>query len=320
MKSSIKKSLVLALGIFAFSATIGTALAAYPEKPIQVIVAFAPGGGTDTAARVLFRHVENHIGQKFAVINKPGAAGEIGFTAIANSKPDGYTIGFINPPTILLHPIQRGNKCRYTLDSFALIANIVMDPGVIVVKSDSPIKDLKDFVAAAQGKELSMGYSGPGTAEARVLSKFEQDYGISLRKVPFDGSAPSVVSLLGGHVDACIMNISEIYSQYEDGSIRLLGVGSKERSSMAQDVPTFIEQGYNVLQVSYRGVAAPAGMDPDKIKVIEDAIEKTLKDPEFIKKAKEMQLPLQYMDSKQYTEALKEMDSYYRSEWKTNPW
>lgn len=320
MKLLNKLNIVAMLVVAMSTVNLGTANAAYPDKPIQVIVAFAPGGGTDTAARVLFRHVENHLGQKFAVINKPGAAGEIGFTAIANSKADGYTIGFINPPTILLHPIQRGSKCRYTLDSFAPIANIVTDPGVIVVKADSHIANLNDFVTKAQKGQISMGYSGPGTSEARVLSKFEKDYDFTLKKVPFDGSAPSVVSLLGGHVDACIMNISEIYSQYQDGSIRLLGVGSKERSPMATDVPTFIEQGYNVLQVSYRGVAAPAGMSPDQIKVLEKAIQDTINDPEFQKKAEEMQLPLQYMNAAEYAEALREMDAYYRSEWETNPW
>lgn len=321
-KKNFKLIMIAMLCAGIFVSTCGSALAAYPNKPVKVIVAFSPGGGTDTAARVVFKYAEKYLGQKFAVVNKPGASGEIGFTSIAMARPDGYTIGFINPPTILLHPIQRGKKCRYTLADFAPIANIVMDPGVIVVKADSPFKTLKDFVETAKAKKdsVSIGYGGPGTSEARVLSKFQKDYDFSLKKVPFDGSAPSVVALLGGHVDACIMNVSEIANQLNEGTVRLLGVGSATRSDMAPETPTFKEQGYDVLQVSYRGVAAPAKMKPEQLKVIEEAIAKTLKDPEFLKRAAEMQLPLQYMDAKEYTETLNEMNKYYQEEWKTSPW
>lgn len=294
----------------------------YPDKPVEVIVAFSAGGGTDIAARTLFRYAEKYFGQSFAVVNKTGAAGEIGFTALANAPVDGYTIGFINPPTILLHPIQRGDSVKYTLDDFQPIANIVMDPGVIVVRENSPLMNVEDFIsqASSQAKDISIGYSGPGTSEARFLTKFEQGYGFELNKVPFDGSAPSVVALLGGHVDSCIMNISEIESQYKEGTVRILAVGSSTRTEMMPDVPTFIEQGYELLQVSYRGVAAPAGMDSAQVQKIESAIQQTLEDPEFRVKAAELQLPLQYMDSEEYLATLREMDDYYRREWETNPW
>lgn len=306
---------VFALGSFT------PAQAAYPEKPVEVIVAFSPGGGTDTAARIVFQYAQKYFPQNFAILNKPGASGEIGFTAISQAEPDGYTIGFINPPTVLLHPIQR-EGCKYTLADFAPIANIVMDPGVIAVKADSEYKSLNDLVEAAKAKKkaVSIGYSGPGTSEAMTLRKLEQMNDMELNKIPFDGSAPSMVALLGGHIQSVCMNISEAYNHVVEGKIRLIGVGSPERSEMLPDAPTYKEQGYDVVQVALRGVAAPKGFPAEYLAIVEEALAKAMKDPEFIKKAEEMQMPLHFMGSQEYKEFLEGMDADLRAEWEKSPW
>lgn len=297
------------------------AQAAYPEKPVEVIVAFSPGGGTDTAARIVFQYTEKYFPQNFAILNKPGASGEIGFTAIAQAKADGYTIGFINPPTILLHPIQR-EGCKYTLADFAPVANIVMDPGVVAVKADSKYNTLKDLVEAAKAKSkaISIGYSGPGTSEAKFLRQLEALEGFEFNKIPFDGSAPSVVALMGGHVDAVCMNVSEAYNHVQEGNLKVIGVGSPERSDMIPDSPTYRELGFNLLQVSLRGVAAPRDFPKEYLSMLEEAISKVMKDPEFIKKAEEMQMPLYFMGSEDYKKFLEEMDSDLRTEWEKSPW
>ncbi|MEA4877891.1 hypothetical protein SDC9_116483 [bioreactor metagenome] len=301
--------------------TVGIASTAYPEKPVEVVVAFAPGGGTDAAARLVFKYAQKYFPQNFAIINKPGAAGEIGFTSIAQSKADGYTIGFINPPTILLHPIQR-EGCRYTLDDFEPIANIVMDPGVIAVKKDSKYTTLKELFDAAKAKKkaVSIGYSGPGTSEAMTLKKLERMNEMELNKIPFEGSAPSVVALLGGHVDAVCMNISEAYTQVEEGNIKLLGVGSTIRDATLKDVPTYKEQGFDLIQVALRGVAAPKGIPAEAKAKIEQAIAMTMQDPEFVQKTKEMQMPLHYMGSEEYTQFLNSMNNDLQNEWTNSPW
>lgn len=295
--------------------------AAYPEKPVEVIVAFQPGGGTDTAARTVFKFAEKYFGQSFAIINKPGASGEIGWTAIARSKPDGYTIGFINPPAFLMIPIQR-KGAKYKLDDFDLIANIVMDPGIIGVRPDSEFKTVKDFMDAAKksSKSVSIAYSGPGTSEAMLLSRLEQQDSAELNKVPFDGSAPGMVALMGKHVDAVAMNVSEAHTYVQDGNLRILGVGSPERDPAVPDVPTFKEEGYDYLQLSLRGVAAPKGFPAEALQAIEDALEKTMKDPEFQAKAKELQMPLNFMGANEYTKFLQSIDKDLREEWEKNPW
>ena len=269
------------------------AVATYPEKPVTVLVGFDPGGGTDTAARLVFQYAEKYFGQSFAIVNMPGAVGEIAWTELAFAEPDGYTIGFINPPTFVAHPIQR-EGCKYELTDFAPIANIVSDPGVIVVAAESSIMDLDGLFEAAAKEEnaVSMAYSGPGSSEALMLRKLEGETGTLLNKVPFDGSAPSMVALLGGHVDAVCMNVSEAINYNNDGNIRILGVTSPERVNDFPDVATFREQNYDLISVSLRGVAAPAAMDAEQLELVSSAIEKALEDPEFIAKAKEMKLPL----------------------------
>ncbi len=298
-----------------------TVWAAYPEKPVEVIVAMQPGGGTDTAARTLFKFAEKYFGQSFAIINKPGASGEIGWTAISQAKPDGYTIGFINPPAFLMIPIQR-KGAKYKLENFDLVANIVMDPGVIGVRPDSEFKTLNDLMAAAKKapKSISISYTGPGTSEALLLSRLEQQEGVELNKVPFDGSAPGMVALMGKHVDAVAMNVSETHTYLQDGHLRLIGVGSLERDPAVPDVPTYKEQGYDYLQVALRGVAAPKGIPAEALKALEEAIKKAVEDPEFQQKAKELQMPLRYMGSEEYSKFLQDIDKDLRNQWENNPW
>ncbi len=310
----MKRNLFFVLTLFLILIVTTVSYAAYPEKPIKVIVAFSPGGGTDTAARTVFKFAEKYSPVPFVIINKPGAAGEIGFTFLAKSKPDGYTIGFINPPTTLIHPILRPNKVKYRLKDFQPIANIVNDPGTLAVRSQSKFKTMKevmDYIAKHPNK-LSIAYGGPGTSEALALEQLEKLAGGTFRKIPFEGTAPAIAALLGGHVDVMISNISEIYNQVQDGKIRVLGVGSSKRISWVPDVPTYKEAGYDVIQVALRGVAAPRGITEEQIKWLEGLIKKVFNDEEFQKKAKEMQLPLQFMGAKEYEEFLIDLDKRLR--------
>lgn len=294
----------------------------YPEKPIEVIIAFDAGGGTDVAARTVLKFAEKYTDASFAAINKPGAAGEIGFTAIANAPTDGYTIGMINPPTTLLHPIQRPGKVKYNLDDYALIGNIVSDPGAIVVSADSDIDSLDDLIKKAKENpsKVNMAYGGPGTSEALTLRQFEEMKGVTFNKIPFDGTAPAYSALLGGHVDVLITNASEVYSQYKDEAIKILGVGSEERIDMMPDVLTYKEAGLDLLQVSMRGLAAPKGISPEVQEYLANILKKTLEDPEFQKKAEEMALPLDYKSPEEYREFLENMNKQLTEQYEKSPW
>ncbi|WP_185907967.1 tripartite tricarboxylate transporter substrate binding protein [Psychrobacillus soli] len=292
----------------------------YPDKPIEVIVAFNAGGGTDVAARTILNYAEKYVGSSFAVINKPGAAGEIGFTSLAGAPDNGYTIGMINPPTTLLHPIQRPNEVKYNLDDFSLIANIVSDPGAFVVNADSQINSLEDLFEEAKKRKLNMAYGGPGTSEALTLRRAEEMKDVEFNKIPFEGTSPAVAALMGGHVDVLITNASEVISQYEDKKIKVLAVGSEEKMDLMPDVPTYKEEGLDLTQISMRGIAAPKGVSKEQVEFLADALKKTMEDEEFIKKATEMALPLDYMGPEEYKEFLENYNDELVEEFERNPW
>lgn len=291
----------------------------YPKKPVEVIVGFSAGGGTDACARLVFQYAGKYFGQKFAIVNRPGASGEIAWTELSKASPEGYTIGFINPPTFNSHPVQR-KGCKYSMDGFKIIANMVTDPACFVVRSDSPINSINDLYETAKNKNISIGYSGPGTSESLMLRQIEEITKINLDKIPYDGSAPSVVALLGGHVDSVVMNVSEAITYTVDGSLKLIAVSSRDRVEAFPEVSTLEEQGLKVYNEAYRGVAAPAGMPDEYITKIEDSIKKALQDPEFIEKAKAQNLPLDYMGSKEFSEIILRIDENLREEFKKGEW
>ncbi len=294
----------------------------YPRKPITAIVAFGAGGGTDLAARVILKYAEKYLPGTFVVDNKPGAGGAIGFTAIAQAPKDGYTIGMINPPSVLFNPIQLGDKVKYKLEDFAPIANFVSDPGAIMVPYDSKFKTLADVVAYAKANpdKLRVGYGGPGTQEALTLRKWEQDNALKILKVPFTGTGPNLTALLGGNTEVMFANASEIMPQYTAKQIRVLTVGTEKRFDWMPEVPTYKEAGFDASQVAMRGLAAPRGVDPAILAKLSDAMKKTFADPEFRQKAAEMSLPLDYLGPEDFMKKLQSLDAFYRAEYAKNPW
>jgi tripartite-type tricarboxylate transporter receptor subunit TctC len=294
----------------------------YPKKPITAIVAFSPGGGTDIAARVILKAAEKYVKGTFVVDNRPGAGGALGFTAIANAPKDGYTIGMINPPTVLLNPIQLGDKVKYKLDDFYPIANFVSDPGACVAPPDSPFKSMQDVVDAAKKNPdtVRFGYGGPGTSESLTLRKFEQTKGIKVRKVPFAATGPQLTALMGNQIDVMFTNASEMIAQYKNKGVRVLAVGAEKRIDMMPDVPTYKESGFDATQLAMRGLAAPTGVDPRILKILSDAMKRTFEDPEFKAKALELSLPLDYLGPEDYLKVLKRMDVFYREEFAKDPW
>jgi tripartite-type tricarboxylate transporter receptor subunit TctC len=297
--------------------------AEYPEKPIEMIVAFAPGGGTDVAARSIARFMERHLGgnARIAVINKPGAGGEIGWTAVAQAKPDGYTIGFINAPAINALAVE--GKAKYKMDDFQPIANLVYDPGVLVVPKNSAYKSLKDLVEAARKapSAVVVGTSGAsGSSEHIALLNFQRLADTKLTPAFFGGTAPVRQAVLGNHIPAATMNLSEALQIAREGDIRVLGVMSAERSPYLPDAPTFRESGFDVVVGASRGIAAPKGLPADIVAKLEKAVDLALKDPEYLDTAKKAEIPLQYLPADQFKAFLDRATSDLEATWKATPW
>jgi len=306
--------------------TVGTGgvLAKYPEKPIKVIVAYSAGGGTDISFRLLCKYAEKYVGVPLIVENRTGAGGEVGFTAIAKAKPDGYTIGGINTTPVTAIPIER--KAEFTLDSFKPIVMVMDDPCVWAVLPDSPYKNVKDVVDEAKKYEkpvFTIGTSGIGNDDHLGIIGFEQMAGIKMLVVPFAGAAPARTALLGGHITLWGGNVGEAALLQEAGKLRILGVMAKERHPFIPNIPTFEEQGYPIYMESTRGIAAPKGIPKERLDFLIDAFAKGMADPGFITDAEKMKLPLSTDNERKgedYLAKLKELQKMCQEIWKKTPW
>jgi len=181
----------LLVGIFLISSLVCVSLAEYPEHPLQIIVGFSAGGSTDVMARLIADGLEKELGQKVAVINKPGAGGEVGFTTLAKAKPDGYTIGTINLPGLINITLLRSNTVKYSVGDFELLANIVTDPATFTVYSDSPFQNLNDLIEYAKEhpKAVTIGNSGVGGSGYVDTLYFNSIMNLETTIVPFEGDA-----------------------------------------------------------------------------------------------------------------------------------
>lgn len=300
----------------------GAALAQYPERPITMIVAFSAGGGTDIAARTLVPFIEKYLGENssITVVNRPGAGGEIGFTEVSRAEPDGYTIGFVNTPNLLTIPIQR--ETRYSLETLQPIANIIYDPGAFSVLPSAGITNLEELIAYAREnpRAVTYGTTGIGSDDHLAALAFERETGVELEHVPFPGNVDVRAAVLGGHIMMASMNVSETIADHNEGRLVLLGQMSEERWEGAPDIPTFQEQGFDVILGSDRGIAAPAGI-PDEARIaLSDAIEQAVQDPEFRERAEQQGLPLSFQDSEAFQAHLEGLNTTFQQLWDEEPW
>ena len=293
------------------------------DQPITLIVAYAPGGGTDMVARQLAPVLEKALGGGARVIvsNKAGAGGEIGYLALANAVPDGYTIGFINTPPVLTIPIER--KTAWNMGSFDVLGNVVDDPGTFCVHRDSPIKTLADLAARAKANPAAttVGSTGVGSDDHLAMLFFEKAAGVQMTHVPFKGTAEVRSALIGGHLTVGAINVGEALQYLKGGSpIRCLGQMTLTRIGMATDWPTFREQGFAFDMSSLRGVAAPKGL-PLNIKTQwVQALERAIHDPMFKNAAEQGFAPVRYLAPTSYDAELRAADAVFRQLWREIPW
>ncbi len=295
-----------ALVVLAMAAT--TALAAYPEKPIRLVVPFAPGGGTDLIARTLGVGMSADLGQQVIIDNKPGAGTIIGTDAVAKSAPDGYTIVIasfahaVNPSLV--------SKLPYATDkAFAPITLIGRGPNVLVVRADSPYKSVADIVAAAKGKPgaLTFASQGNGTSAHLAGAMFMNLAKVQMVHVPYRGAGPAITDLLGGQVDMIFGTAAAVSNMVDQGKLRAIGVTTPEPSAAFKGVPVIgaTVPGYAV--ESWYGLYAPAGTPSDVIQKLNAAAKKAARSPEFSKKVEQEGLAVVASDPA-------ELDRYVKAE------
>jgi tripartite-type tricarboxylate transporter receptor subunit TctC len=258
----------------------------YPSGPITLIVAWAAGGGSDISMRLLADALSKKINVPVVVLNKAGAGGAIGHREIATAKPDGQTIGMFSSGGIALPYL---NPQANTIDELEPLAFFGEDPNALQVSMASGIKSLKEYVERARANpgKLRNGNDQPGGSSFLAIAQYEKAMNFKVTRVSYAGFAPTVTALLGGEVDSATVAVPDTIEHHKNGKLKILGVSATERHYMAPDVPTFKEQGYDVVVGAWRCLAGPKGMPADRIAFLESNLLAVLKDPEFVAKAKQ---------------------------------
>ena len=256
----------------------GAMAGSYPEKPISIIVPYAPGGSTDVNARIIEKYAPGYLGVPIAIINKPGAGGAVGYTELATSKPDGYTIGYTNLPN-MVQLVLEGNV-HFKIEDFEPIAGQVKENKLIAVSMKSPFKTIEDLVeyAKANPGKLNGATSGPGSHNEMVLKSFCTKADIDMVLVPFKGDSGMKTALMGDH--AQVMAIGT--SGFDSEQFRALLLFSTEKDDDFPGLPTSFDKGYDLDMASSRVLQAPKGTPQEMLTALEDKFKKMFADPDYI--------------------------------------
>ncbi len=267
-------------------ATIATAHAAYPERPVTLIVPYPPAGTTDIAARTMAQAMEAKLGQTIVIENRAGAGGSIGMGVVARAKPDGYTIGMGTIGTQTINQFLYDDMPFDPEKDFVPIALVVTTPNIIAVNAKSDIKSLADLIAKAKAnKEDKLTYATPGIGSSVHLTGayLEQVAGIDMLHIPFKGVSGSLPALIGGQVDILLDNLPSTLAQVQDGSkIRGIAVTSAKRLASVPDIPTVAESGIADFDVTaWFALYAPKGTPKEAVDKLIAAAQGALASPEL---------------------------------------
>jgi tripartite-type tricarboxylate transporter receptor subunit TctC len=292
------------------------------DRPIEVIVPYPPGGGVDMMARITLPFVAKHLpGAQFVVTNRAGAGGQVGFEALFNAAPDGHTLGALAVPAISTFPLER--QVRYRPLDFSFLGNVVDDPNTIYVATNSPIRSLQDLVQAAKARpgQMNYGTTGVGSDDHLLILNLEGLAGLQpMNHVPFAGAAPLLAQVLGGHIELGVGNMAEILAAMREGRVRALGQAAERRWEAAPDVPTFREQGYDMVAGSARGIAGPPGLPAPIRTKLEQVFTAAFADPAFLREAQRVFLPLRPLVGAAYRDMAVQVDTMVSGLWKVRPW
>ena len=260
--------------------------AAYPEQLIKVIVTFPPGGSADTVIRALEPLVAAELKQGLVIENRAGAGGNIGMAAVAQAKPDGYTLGVAPAGALTVNP-HLNSSMPFDPKNLAPITLLAEIPFVLVSSADIPAHNVAEAIALAKAKPgaLSIGHGGNSTAMHLTAALFTQKAGIDMELVPYRGTAPAAVDVLAGHVPFAVLDIPASMQFILDGKLNAIGVSSARRAPSLPKVPTLAESGLTGFEsVGWFGLVAPASTPPDIVARLNEAFVKALKDPSVAEK------------------------------------
>jgi tripartite-type tricarboxylate transporter receptor subunit TctC len=284
--NAITAALGSALCLLLGAAASGEDAGNYPNRPVMMIVPFAPGGASDFVARTIQHGVSEILGQQIVVDNRPGAAGMIGTEAAARAAPDGYMTFLGNVGTVSINPGVFAANMRIKPDKDLAPVTICADtPSILITRPDFPASSVSELIAYVKANQGKVTFATPGSSTLNRLEMevFKKDAGLDMVHVPYKGGAgPAVTDVLGGHVDLMFTTISSAMQFVKDNKVKALAVTTRERMAELPDIPTMYELGWkNLVTSSWQGVLVPTGTPRPIVDKLHAAIVKVLADPEI---------------------------------------
>jgi tripartite-type tricarboxylate transporter receptor subunit TctC len=284
----------------------------YPSKPIEFVVPSSAGGGTDVMTRTFTDVARKYITAPLIVSNKPGAGGGIGMGEVQRAAPDGYKVGVLISELAIIPHL---NMTKFTGEDFIPIARINADPGTIAVRTDSPYNTIEALLEHAKKNpgDIKMGNAGSGTIWHLAAAAVEEKAGVKFTHIPFQGAAPSVLGLVGGHVDAIAVSPAEVGPFVASGKLKVLALMADKRlPGLYEKVPTFKERGIDLSVGTWRGLGVPLKTPPEIVAYLRAATQKTVEDPAFAAAMEKNNLLMSYMDGEQFKSFIAAQSAYFK--------
>ena len=283
----MRKKCALLIAFILSALSFSSFAQSYPDRPIKLIIPYTPGGGTDTVARMIAEKISTDLKWTILVDNKPGAGGNIGMDLVAKAKPDGYTLGMGQTSNLAINPALMSKMPFDAVNDLVPVAFVAEVPMVLVVTPNSPWRSLGDLIKAAKAKPdfYKQATAGAGTVGHIGGEMLANKAGYIVSYIPYKGASPAITDLIGGQTDFMFATPQSVLGMIAGGKLRALAVTSANRIAILSKVPTVSEEGYKGFEATdWKIVVAPAGTPSDVIKKINEAVQKSLKNPALISK------------------------------------
>lgn len=283
MSTSTVKRVIAIVGLLFI--TFAAQAQSYPDRSIKLVIPFPPGGVTDIVARTMAAKLTDELGQTVVAENRAGASGAIGAEAVARSPADGYTWMMGNISTMAINQWTMAKLNYDPLKSFEPVGMVAVQPLLIAVNPEVPVKTLAELVLYAKANPGKLNYGTAGSSIHLAVEFFSGLAGIKMNHIPYKGSSPAVTDLIGGQIQVLFDPFSSVYPQVASGKVRGLAITTPERSKVAPSIPTVIESGYPGVDISsWQGILVPAGTPKEIVKKISTAMNKVLASPDVAEK------------------------------------
>ena len=285
--------------------------AEYPERPIELVVPWAAGGGTDSMARAFAEAAKKHLSQPMVISNKPGATGSIGFAEVARAVPDGYKVSVLTAEILIIPHMGIG---KVNQDDFIPIARFNALPSALTVRADAPWNSLEEFLAHARRSngDVKVGNSGLGSIWHLAAAALGEKTSVQFNHIPFQGGNPAVLALLGGHVDAVTVGAAEVFSHVAGGKLKTLAVMADKRIKGFEAVPTLKERNIDLSVGSWAGLGVPKGTPAKVVDTLKTVALKSMGEPVLMEAIDRMNLNAAFADDAAFKAQMARDSEYFR--------